>query len=46
MRVIIGILGVLGFLIMKRKKREQDNRYFPVESSSEIVAGHPIVGVS
>lgn len=29
-----------------QKEIELDNEYFPVQSDSEIAAGHPIVGAS
>jgi hypothetical protein len=47
MKIILGLFGVAGlFLLRKKKGRDQDNRYFPVQSTSERAAGHPIVGVS
>ena len=48
MNLMLGLVvfyGVFG----KRKQTEEDkqaNEYFPVQSSSEVVAGHPIVGVA
>jgi hypothetical protein len=45
------ILGLMVFyMVLGRRKQtaedKQANEYFPVLSSSEIVAGHPIVGVA
>jgi hypothetical protein len=47
MKVFLGMLG-LGYWLLRKKKAgtDRDNRYFPVQSSSERAAGHPIVGVS
>lgn len=48
MRLIIGLTG-LALLFLSRRLNKDDirnNHYFPVQSSSERVAGHPIVGVS
>lgn len=53
--VIEGLTGVCLFYkasgintrnLGKKSVEEQANEYFPVESSSEEAAGHPIVGVS
>ena len=48
MRVILGLFSLGLLFLMKREKRgdTRDNRYFPVQSDSERIAGHPIVGVS
>jgi hypothetical protein len=47
MKYFLGLLGFGVFWMMKRENRKsRDNRYFPVQSASERVAGHPIVGAS
>lgn len=46
MKYLLGITGFLVLLFLRKKNTGEDNRYFPVQSTSERVAGHPIVGAS
>lgn len=53
MKLILSIGGGSVFLLYsiyrwnhRDKTEDQANEYFPVQSASEIAAGHPIVGVA
>lgn len=47
MNIILGLVTIY-MIFGRRRQTEEDkqaNEYFPTQSSSEIAAGHPIVGV-
>lgn len=53
MKLLLGVGGaslLILYLIHRNKNmseiEKQANLYFPVQSDSEIAAGHPIVGVA
>lgn len=47
MKILLGVFAFAGLWLLRRGKAlDRDNRYFPVQSSSERAAGHPIVGAS
>lgn len=50
MKILIGFSSLFLYtayrFLFKSKTERQADRYFPVQSSSERAAGHPIVGVS
>lgn len=46
MKILLGIAGLVALFLTRKKGNDRDNRYFPVQSDSERIAGHPIVGVN